>query len=388
MNRLSFAFVAGLSLVACGPKEFGSVCSEVPPPAACMTACDPAPGAANQCPVGYHCSGDGSCDAQCTATGGQCGDGYKCTDDGYCVDNSGPGSNGPDASCPAINFTPMPVTPSIELVLDQSGSMSGTDINPTRYQAMRTALVDPTNGVVSKLEAKAYFGAKLYTCDNANTAPQFTDVGRALNNAMAIRTVLNAAGPANSTPTAQALDQARQDFGTTPPPAGSPPIIVLATDGQPNSCGGNMSQAQYNQQSVTAAGAAFTAGIPVYVLAISADNTLLAHLQAVANAGQGHVAGQPNIPYYPAANAAALQAAFQTIINGVISCDLKLTSMIDANSAMSGTVMLNGQTLTYGVDWTLVNGNIVRLTGGACTMLKGSANPAVSATFPCGSVIF
>jgi hypothetical protein len=45
-------------------------------------------------------------------------------------------------------------------------------------------------------------------------------------------------------------------------------------------------------------------------------------------------------------------------------------------------------TLTYGTDWTLVNGNIVRVMGAACNMLKASNNPAVSATFPCGSVIF
>jgi len=387
MNRLSFAFAASLTLVACGPKEFGSVCGEVPAPEACMTACDPTPGAANACPTGFHCSADGKCDAQCTLGGDQCGDGYTCTADGYCIDNQGPGSNGPDASCPSITFTPMPVTPSIQLVLDQSGSMySNNDISPNRYVAMRNALVTPTTGVVSSLEAKAYFGSKLYTCNGNNTA--FTDVPRALNNATAIRTSLDSKTSGGNTPTAAAIDQARLDFTTTPPPAGSPPIIVLATDGEPNSCNQNLSQAQYNAASVTAAGAAYAANIPVYVLAISANQTLLNHLQDVANAGQGHVQGQPNIPYYPANNATQLAAAFQTIINGVISCDLKLTSGIDQTSAMNGVVSLNGMALTYGVDWTLVGSDTIRLMGSACTMLKGSSNPAVSATFPCGSVIF
>jgi len=386
MNRLCFAFAATLTLAACGAKQFGSVCSEVPPPEACQTACDPTPGAASSCPLGFHCSEDGKCDAQCTPGGDQCGDGYTCTDTGYCVDNQGPGSNGPDASCPAITFTPMPATPSIQLVLDQSGSMSGTDINPNRYTAMRNALVDQTNGVVTTLETKAYFGSKLYTCDN-NQANAFTDVPRALNNAAAIRASIDGKAPGNNTPTAAALVSARQQFATTPPPAGSPPIIVLATDGEPNGCGTNMTQNQYNAEAVAAAGAAYTAGIPVYVLAISANQTLLNHLQQVANAGQGHQAGQPNIPYYPANNAAQLAQAFQTIINGVISCDLKLTSSIDATSAMQGTVTVNGMTLTYGTDWTLVNGNIVRVMGAACNALKTSTNPAVQATFPCGSVI-
>ena len=170
MNRLHLAFATCLTLVACGPKEFGSVCSEVPAPEACMTACDPAPGAANACPAGFHCSADGKCDAQCTVGGGQCGDGYTCTADGYCVDDgSGSGGNGPDASCPAINFTPMPTTPSIQLVLDRSGSMSSIISNgQSRYAAMRDALVKNVTGVVTQLETKAYFGSELYTCNGNN----------------------------------------------------------------------------------------------------------------------------------------------------------------------------------------------------------------------------
>ena len=49
-----------------------------------MTMCDPKPGAANTCPAGYHCAGDGFCDARCTAAGGECGEGYFCTQDGRC----------------------------------------------------------------------------------------------------------------------------------------------------------------------------------------------------------------------------------------------------------------------------------------------------------------
>jgi len=44
--------------------------------------------------------------------------------------------------------------------------------------------------------------------------------------------------------------------------------------------------------------------------------------------------------------------------------------------------------LMFGTDWVLVNGNIIRLVGQACTNFKNSTNPTVQATFPCGSVIF
>jgi hypothetical protein len=69
--------------VACGGGKHGeSICdNQVPPPAACMTTCDPTPGAANTCPSGYHCTPDGKCDAECTPNGGECGDGYHCTSD-------------------------------------------------------------------------------------------------------------------------------------------------------------------------------------------------------------------------------------------------------------------------------------------------------------------
>ncbi len=73
---------------ACGGDgpQGQSVCDNVvPPPAACMTTCDPAPGAPNTCPGGYHCAPDGQCDAVCTASGGECGSGYRCTSDGRCV---------------------------------------------------------------------------------------------------------------------------------------------------------------------------------------------------------------------------------------------------------------------------------------------------------------
>ncbi len=380
MNRLHYAFLtAALALGGgCGPKEFGSLCDDPSTaPATCNEACDPLPGAANTCPSGWHCSPDGFCDAQCIPGGSECGEGYECTADGSCV-GTGMGSNGPDMNCPAVNFTPMPTTPSITLLLDRSGSMDGTDIAPNRYDAMVNALVG-TTGVVTSLETKAYFGSSLYGCNGNNV--DVSTVPRALNNAAAIRTAIQNVDPDGNTPTPPSIDRAVADFATSPPPAGSPPVIVLATDGEPNSCGGGATL----NESVQAARNAFNAGIPVYVLAIGIQSQ---HFQDVANAGQGWVAGQPNIPYYPVNNAADLQAAFQTIINGVISCDLSLTATIDDGQAMNGVVVVNGVTLTYGVDWILVNGMTIRVQGAACNMLKNTMNPMVSATFPCGSVIF
>lgn len=376
----SFAFSlvsALLAVAACGPKQFGSVCDSDLPPAECQTTCDPTPGAPNTCSPGFHCSPAGTCDAQCTQGGGECGDGFTCTSDGRCVVDD-PVNMGPDAACPAVNFTAMSVTPSIGLLLDQSGSMYDNNFgNVTRYQAMRDALVG-ANGVVTQLESKAYFGSMLYTTTNCPN-PIVSAVPRALNNAGQVRasidTYLNSRGA--NTPTHRAIDSMVASFQTQPAPAGSPPVIVLATDGLPNDCDTNNST---TTQSVAAAAAAYAAGIPLYVLAINQSST---HFQDLADAGQG----MANAPYYIANDAASLAAAFQQIINGVISCDLSINGTIDEGQAMNGTVTLNGMTLMYGTDWQLVNGNIIRLVGNACTTLKNSTNPQVNASFPCGAVI-
>ena len=383
MNRASLAALAcltvgGLASTGCGPKEFGSICSTAPAPAECQTSCDPLPGAVNACPSGYHCAPDGLCDAQCTQAGGQCGDGYVCSADGRCEDDGTVVPPPIDAACPAVVFTPMPTTPSIALILDGSGSMDNTDISPTRYRAMTTALTG-AGGVVTSLETKAYFGSHVYYCDPNNNTPSLLSVPRALNNAAAINSSITGFTPGGNTPTPTAINSVVATFAANPPPAGSPPAIVLATDGEPNQCGGGDTR----PQSVAAAAAAYAAGIPVYVLAINQNST---HFQDMANAGQGDPAGV-TVPYFPVSNATQLAAAFQTIINGVISCDLALTSSIDAQAAMQGTVTINGVPLTYGTDWTLVGGNTIHLEAGACATLKAATNPMVSATFPCGAVI-
>src|ERR1700691_5243023 len=82
-------------------------------------------------------------------------------------DRNGPSSTGPDAfgtggsndaDCPAVHFTAAPTTPSIELLIDQSGSMISAFGNTTRYDAVRDALVAVGTGIVGELQSKAYFG--------------------------------------------------------------------------------------------------------------------------------------------------------------------------------------------------------------------------------------
>jgi hypothetical protein len=98
---------------ACGGTNPGqSVCDNVvPAPAACMTMCDPAPGAANTCPGGYFCTGDGFCDALCTQGGMECGDGYRCTPEGRCAgENECDGLECNIVKCDAMGMPPTTIT--------------------------------------------------------------------------------------------------------------------------------------------------------------------------------------------------------------------------------------------------------------------------------------
>jgi hypothetical protein len=286
-----------------------------------------------------------------------------------------------DANCPSVSFMATQVIPSIQLLIDRSGSM-GIELpntNTSRYQAMRDALVG-TNGVVGQLQAKAHFGASLYSSDSP--CPRLYNTGaRTLNNFTQVKQLIESQSPNGNTPTPGAIDQTVALFAANPAPMGSPPIIVLATDGLPNSCGGQDSQ----NESVVAAKNAYTAGIRTLVLGIAGVND--SFLQAMANAGQGVQQNQPNAKFYTANSPAELQMAFQQIIGGVVSCELTINGTVDPDQAKGGSVTLNGTQLMYGTDWELVNGTTIRLLGQACETLKSSTNPQVEASFPCGSII-
>jgi hypothetical protein len=379
-----------LLTAACGGKSFESFCANrVPPPAACNTPCDPI--GASTCPAGYHCGTEGKCDAVCTQTGNECGDGYSCTADGYCVSNGNGGNPPVDSDCPAVHFTATKTTPSIQLLIDRSGSMAHNFADqkpaagdPVKYDTVHQALTG-SMGVITQLEQQVYFGASLFSDDAP--CPKLYTVKRAKGNRNAIDTLIGSQNPGGNTPTPPSIDQAVAEFMTNPPPQGSPPIILLATDGLPNKCGDNSVSTQ--TESVAAAANAYAKGIRLFVLSVGDTTGTAAHFQALANAGQGVQPGQPNASYYPATTPAQLQAAFQTIIGGVLSCDLTLSGKVDAASGQSGTVTLNGMPLTYGTDWTLdPNGTVIHLLGNACNTLKTSMNPSVDATFSCGAVIF
>src|SRR5689334_5859753 len=205
-----------------------------------------------------------------------------------------------DMPCPEVHLTGTRTTPTVELLLDQSGSMTAAYGNTTRWQALRNSLIDPTNGVVSRLAGQVVFGATLYSNKSMDVngtqvgiqpCPTLTNRPRQLNNATAIRNLLQNSNPDEDTPTGESIDAVVADFAAKPPMQGSPPIILLATDGLPDTCADAdppdaTRQEAANQVSVRAAQRAYAAGIKLFFLFIG-NEAAGNHPQQMANAGAG-----------------------------------------------------------------------------------------------------
>jgi hypothetical protein len=370
---LASTFLAGL-LTACGGGGSSGPCEGSNPDPTCDLAC----GSGNPCPFGFYCAEDGTCNAECTQDGSGCGGNEYCDPEGHCQALV-------DADCPNVTLGGSRTTPTVQLLLDQSGSMTAAFGSTDRWEAMKDALTG-TNGVVTTTQASVIFGASLYT-GTAGTCPQLTSVPRALDNHPAIDALLEGNDPASETPTGESIDVVVDDFIANPPPADSTPIIILATDGEPDTCA--VPNPQNGQpEAVAAATRSFNQGIRLYILSVGND-VGAPHLQDMANAGIGNdpqVTGV-DAEYFVADNPAELAAALEQLVGGIISCELNLDGAIDPAAAASGVVVLNGMTLVFGVDWEIVDADTIRLIGAACDTLLNSSTPEVSATFPCGVVV-
>jgi hypothetical protein len=173
-----------------------------------------------------------------------------------------------------------------------------------------------------------------------------------------------------------------------------PQIIVLATDGDPNSCGSNdifagIPQTDY-APSIAAAMKAQAKHVKMYVISVGQD-AAAAHLQEMANIGAGLPGNAaPGAPVYYPEDPAALAETLKTLIGAELSCDLALEGKgVKMGLECMGTVMLNGQALECnGADgWKLVDETHIQLQGAACASFKDAVDARLTANFPCQIII-
>lgn len=405
----AFALVASATLAVCLPLGCGDSSEErvvdgnsgvTPCEGTLRDRCGGECFADEQCELGLYCGNDSRCTAQCTPSGGQCAESEICTERGRCqpggigLDDGGTGGTGgtsgdaalPDG-CAKFDLTFEKQTPTVVLLIDQSGSMSDDFGGSPRWDVVHDALMDPSTGIVARLENEVRFGLALYTSNggfSGGACPLLKTEFVRLGNYAAIEAVYAPEGPAGDTPTGESIDVIARQLA--PYPQSGPKVIVLATDGEPDTCAVPNPQ-QGQPEAVAAAQNAHSLGIDTYIISVG-DGISLGHMQDMANAGQGlPVGGSQNADYYLANDQAQLATAFETIIYGVRSCVFRLNGQVDAERANEGSVYLDGNELGFEDPngWRLSSPTEVEILGTACESIK-QGNHTVTGDFPCGVV--
>ena len=425
------ALFAGAIAAGCSSEDKGSAADSIVI-RACATSSDCAPGT--------HCGPESTCMAECGA-GKACAAGLLCsTADGRCLPGSVPqgggtgiptgqaanpgiptntsGAGGAGGGCAFSQAKFEQQTPNVMLVVDRSKSMEDEFGADSRWNTVRTALINPTDGFVTALETQIRFGLTMYTGPimngggtppggggmmpsggsggggagtggQASTAcPILVEVPIALNNYAQLSSVYQMTEPLGNTPTGESVAQIWPRIQALDPVLfPGPRVMVLATDGEPNSCGNTTNQQRGRQLSEDAIEAAYEAGIPTFVISVG-DDVGEDHLRRIANLGQGFPVNDMNERFYPASDPSQLAEAFETIINGIRACVFDLNGTVNVGSASQGRVTLDGATLTY-MDpngWHLNGNGQVVVDGAACQSIQSGAQ-GIDIWFPCGAFI-
>lgn len=406
--KRSFVSLALSSLAIVGLAVLAESCSSGTAGAPCETVyagkCGGVCATDFTCPSGQYCGLSGTCTADCAEGAALCSSTQVCNSRGKCVAGNGSGGAGGDGSggffgassgsgmeadaCADVVVKFEKQIPTVMLLIDQSGSMTATFGNTDRWNALYQTLMNANDGIVKSLQSEVRFGLALYTSNGGNaggTCPMLTKVPLALANYSAIDTVYKPQAPVGDTPTGESITAVTKDLVAFNQPG--PKIIVLATDGEPDTCA--VPNPQMGQpESIKAAQDAFAAGIKTFVISVGSEVSD-GHLQDVANAGAGlPIGGADKAPFYKALDPQALVMAFDTIINGVRSCKLKLNGTVDASGAAAGKVSLDGKLLDYNDPngWQLTAPDEIELLGTSCDAIK-TGDHSISVEFPCGIVV-
>ena len=326
--------------------------------------------------------------------------------------------------------------PTVVFVVDGSGSMCAPfGETTTRWQALRSALLDPMKGLIYRLQNAVRFGITLYdgTIDpmlsdatsliqnppcaliyatlggkNMGMCPQLLEaMPPKLDNASAIDMVFPQVELGGSTPTdrvaAHVIDAliASQVPARPDEPAPSKTYVILATDGAPNDIcvngkGGDGSQQRQGVISAVDRGAA--AGITTWVISLAAgDVALQAHLDEVAKHGDP---SNPGAKTFSPTNPDELIMTLAVLLGGAVGCHVALNGSVTVGQECLGTVEQNGaalpccQSMNGAVScgpsstsspngWRLSDAHSIELLGDSCAQFLLGAGSVLSARFPC-----
>jgi hypothetical protein len=247
----------------------------------------------------------GTASGQAGMAAGETGGGNGGAGAGGPTSEAGEGGLGGASACDDLQVTPTVVPSTVTLLVDNSSSMFQAE--PSPWSQLYAALMDPVTGVVEALESKirfgfaAYRGATVPSAEDDPACAAWTTVQPGIDNRETIDAAYSAIAwpiemPTWETPTGHAVRKAATDLSTDPTPGQK--LILLVTDGNPNTC--EVLDPQCGQDnSIHAVQTAFAAGIRLFVVGIgdivAAPNAGCPtsarcgslHLQDLANAGIG-----------------------------------------------------------------------------------------------------
>jgi hypothetical protein len=342
---------------------------------------------------------------------------------------SGGGSN--PNECASATVHTSTATPVILFVVDGSGSMCADFGGSTRWQSLRSALLDPTTGLVYRLQSQVVFGTMIYdgTIDiflaasalggtqspecaaqyfeskATGECPQLIQVAPALDNAATLDVAFPATELGGSTPTHTAMkaavDLMTGMIGTNPDVENSPLYIILATDGAPNDIcmGGVGGDSAVQQQAVIAEiDRAAAANITTFVISLAGnDQNLQAHLELAADRGQPM---NPDAKAFSPMAPEELSNTLTLLVGGAIGCEVQLDGKVTIGRECLGSVAMNGNALpcckeeaggwmcndapvTDASGWRLKDERTVELIGEQCVSFLTASEASLEARFPC-----
>ena len=307
--------------------------------------------------------------------------------------SSGASGSGPSSACPEGYQRTTLLLPRVILVVDGSCSMTTNypangqpsatrceNIPNSRWSALRNALLGQ-NGVVARLDDALEFGLVVY--GTQPRCPLTADpIDPALGNSDAINDAFRNQPPGMYTPTGAALDWVYENMilGQTVDVERGPEIVILATDGEPNSCG----DATTNYQpSIDAAMKGRSMGVTTYVISLAdATGAFHDHLQQLADIG----GGTSNARLYEPTTPQELAANLESLVGGAVGCDLALNGWVQAGKeCMGSSVTLGDDKLECNSPngWVLSDPRHIRLQGTACQRLMNGGG-SLKVEFPCG----
>jgi von Willebrand factor type A domain len=282
-------------------------------------------------------------------------------------------AGGSGLDCPQLEEVLLPQIPTFQLVVDQSGSMNEDfDAGVTRWEAVEDTLIGP-DGVVTQLQSSIRFGISLYDNPMMGMCPDVLSLPPQLDAADEISALFAAEMPGGDTPTGESIEQITGEL--LGDPWEGEKVMVLATDGEPDTCavpdpmGAEVDMVR--GVAVDAVAAAYDAGIRTFVISVGLD-IAEEHLQDLANAGVGVQAGDPAAEFYVANDTASLVAAFNAIVAGLRPCDFPLMSPLPAELAPSCDLTVNDAPFPFDDPdgWAVQDETTLELQGAACTAIQ------------------